>query len=121
MRKVLQIEDQWQNRLLIERVLEKRFEVHHAENGELGIQKAVEIVPDLILIDIGLPDIDGHTVLTMLRQIPDLTAVPMVALTAWPPDLAMEMCERYGYNGCITKPIDVKGFPELIDSFLNSS
>ena len=118
--RILQIEDQWQNRLLIERILENEFDIFHAESGEEGIQKAVEVKPNLVLIDIGLPDIDGHTVLTMLRQIPDLNEVPMVALTAWPPDLAVEMCERYGYDGCITKPIDVKGFPTLIKSFLDN-
>ena len=119
MKKVLQIEDQWQNRLLIERILASKFAVFHAESGEEGIQKAIELKPDLILIDIGLPDFDGHTVLTMLRQIPDLQDTQMVALTAWPPDLARDMCERYGYDGCITKPIDVKGFPDLIATYLD--
>ena len=74
--------------------------------------------PDLILIDIGLPDYDGHTVLSLLRQIPDLSLTPFVAITAWPADKAREMCERYGYDGCITKPIDVKTFPALIQKFL---
>ncbi len=114
-KKILQIEDDYRNRTLIDRVLgPHNYELIHAEDGESGIQQAVERLPDLILIDIGLPDIDGHTVLTMLRQVPELGGVPMVALTAWPEDIAREMCQRYGYDGFISKPISVREFPGQI-------
>lgn len=116
---ILQIEDNFANRVLIERVLEPHgYKLIQADTGESGIQMAIEQNPDLILIDIGLPDYDGHTVLSLLQQIPDLTATPFVAITAWPADKAREICERYGYDGCITKPIDVKTFPNLIKQFL---
>ena len=115
------IEDNFQNRLLVERVLERHeYRLLHAEDGESGIQKAIEEEPDLILIDIGLPDVDGHTVLTMLKQIPELEHTVKVALTAWPEDMAREMCERYGYDGCITKPISVAEFPKEIARFLQT-
>lgn len=119
---ILQIEDNLANRVLIERVLEPHgYHLIQAESGEAGIQMAVEKVPDLILIDIGLPDYDGHTVLSLLQQIPHLAGIPFVAITAWPEDKAKEMCERYGYDGCITKPIDIKTFPTLIKQFLQSN
>lgn len=116
---ILQIEDNQANRILVERVLTPHgHQLIQADTGEMGIQLAIERIPDLILIDIGLPDYDGHTVLSLLQQIPDLAHVPFVAITAWPADIAREMCERYGYDGCITKPIDVKSFPSLIKDFL---
>ena len=116
---ILQIEDNLANRILTERVLAPHgYHIIQADTGESGIEMAIENRPDLILIDIGLPDYDGHTVLSLLQQIPDLALTPFVAITAWPADKAIEICERYGYDGWITKPIDVKTFPALIHKFL---
>lgn len=122
MPKVLLIEDSLENTILVERVLEASgYEVLQAATGEQGIQIAVEEVPDLVLIDIGLPDVDGHTVLTLLRQIDELQNVPLVAITAWPADIAQEMCNRYGYDGVIIKPISVKMFPKQIAKYLSQA
>lgn len=117
--KVLLIEDNTESAILVDRVLAARgYEVLHAPDGERGIQLAVEAGPDLILIDIGLPDIDGNTVVALLRQIGELEGVPLVAITAWPPDIAQDICDRYGFDGLITKPISVRDFPRQIASFL---
>lgn len=119
---VLLIEDSLENTILVERVLEANgYEMLQAATGEQGIQVAVESVPDLVLIDIGLPDVDGHTVLTLLRQIEELKGVPLVAITAWPADIAQEMCNRYGYDGVIIKPISVRNFPKQIAKYLSQS
>lgn len=121
MKRILLIEDSLENTILVERVLEASgYKLLHAANGESGIQVAVEEVPDLVLIDIGLPDIDGHTVLTLLRQVSELEGVPLVAITAWPADIAQQMCERYGYDGVIIKPISVRSFPRQIAAYLDS-
>jgi len=122
MAKVLLIEDSLENTILVERVLEASgYEMLQAATGERGIQIAVEELPDLVLIDIGLPDVDGHTVLTLLRQIDELQGVPLVAITAWPADIAQEMCNRYGYDGVIIKPISVRNFPKQIARYLSHS
>lgn len=119
MKTILLIEDSLENTILVERVLEANgYEMRHASDGETGIQVAVEELPDLVLIDIGLPDIDGHTVVTLLRQITELEGVPLVAITAWPADIAQEMCQRYGYDGVIIKPISVRNFPKQIARYL---
>lgn len=119
MTRILLIEDSLENTILVQRVLEASgYQLLHAATGETGIQMAIEELPDLVLIDIGLPDIDGHTVLTLLRQVAELEGVPLVAITAWPADLALEMCERYGYDGVINKPISVRAFPRQIERFL---
>lgn len=116
---VLYIEDNRTNQILIERVLEPHgFDVRHAADGETGIQLALEYQPDLILVDLGLPDLDGQTVGTLLKQMPTLQGVPIVAVTAWPEEKARETAERYGLDGCLMKPIDVKNFPEQVAQFL---
>ena len=117
---ILQIEDNAANKLLIERVLEPHgYRLLHAEDGKTGVSIALDEKPDLILIDMGLPDIDGQTVVTLMKQIPDLRAIPMIAITAWPEQKAIEMAEKYGFDGCITKPIDVKNFAQQIADYLD--
>jgi two-component system cell cycle response regulator DivK len=119
MLKILQIEDNHANKLLVERVLEPHhYQLLHAFDGESGVSMAIEEKPDLILVDMGLPDVDGQTVVTLLRQIPDMKEIPIVAITAWPPEKAMEMAQRYGCDGCITKPIDVRAFPAQVAAYL---
>lgn len=121
MQKILLIEDSLENTILAQRVLEgSGYQMLHADTGEKGIQMAVEETPDMVLIDIGLPDVDGHTVLTLLRQIDELIGIPLVAITAWPADIAQEMCRRYGYDGVIIKPISVRNFPKQIARYLSS-
>ncbi len=119
MKTILQIEDNRANKILVERVLEPyNYRLLHAEDGESGVNAAIDEEPDLILLDMGLPDVDGQTVVTLLKQIPELQHIPVVAVTAWPPDVALEMAKRYGCDGCITKPIDIKTFPLLVAEFL---
>ncbi|MFQ5399842.1 MAG: response regulator [Anaerolineae bacterium] len=119
MKTILQIEDNYANRLLIERTLEPHgYRLLHAADGETGVKLALEEKPDLILVDMGLPDIDGQTIVTLMRQIPELEGVPIVAVTAWPADTALEMAQRYGCDGCITKPINVRNFPDQVAAYL---
>ena len=120
MKTILQIEDNLANKVLIERVLEPHpYHLLHAADGETGVAMAIDKNPDLILIDMGLPDLDGQTVVTLLKQIPEMQHVPIVAVTAWPADTAEKMAHRYGCDGCITKPIDIKKFPEQIAAYLD--
>ncbi len=119
MKTILQIEDNVANKLLVERVLEPHnYRLLHAPDGETGVGMALSEKPDLILMDMGLPDIDGQTVVTLMRQIPELKDTPIVAVTAWPPATALQMAQSYGCDGCITKPIDVKSFPAQIAKYL---
>lgn len=116
---ILQIEDNHANRLLVERVLAPHnYRLLHASDGESGVTLAIEEKPDLILVDMGLPDVDGQTVVTLLRQIPEMQDIPIVAVTAWPADKALEIAQRYGCDGCITKPIDIRTFPSEVASYL---
>ena len=122
MKTILYIEDTRANRILVERVLESEdYLILQAPDGETGIRLAMSESPDLILIDMGLPDIDGQTVVTLLQRMPDLENTPIVALTAWPADTAYQTTKRYGLAGCILKPIDVRRFPQQIADYLEYS
>jgi two-component system cell cycle response regulator DivK len=119
---ILIIEDIPDNAELVRRVMSARgHQVLHASDAESGLQLALSERPDLILLDLGLPDHDGLTLAGWLRAEPTLSQIPIVAYTAWPPETARQMAETYGCNGYIAKPIgSVKKFAEEIESFLKA-
>ncbi|MBZ0277811.1 MAG: response regulator [Anaerolineae bacterium] len=111
MSQILIIEDNEQNARMAAKLLRHvGHEVVVAEDGETGMTALLETAPDLVLVDLGLPDIDGQTIVAMLRQHPSLAQTAVVAFTAWPADKAQEMAKAYGCDGVITKPIDTRAF-----------
>jgi CheY-like chemotaxis protein len=119
--RILIVEDNHQNALLMKRVLGARnHQIIHAEDGESGLQAAVEEIPDLILIDLGLPDIDGQTLVAFIKRVPELKNIPIVAVTAWPEDTAREMAQAYGCDGFISKPINTRTFSDQIGEFITA-
>ena len=94
-------------------------EVVVAEDWEVGLTTVFSQLPDLVLIDLGLPDIDGQTVIALIRQQPSLEHVPLVAFTAWPEGTAHNMAKAYGCDGVITKPIDTRAFANQIQAYLD--
>lgn len=123
MTKILLIEDIPDNAELVRRALSATgYEIIHAADAETGLQMALAEIPDLILLDLGLPDYDGQTLAGWLRDESVLDATPIVALTAWPEETARQMVESYGCNGYISKPIiKVNEFVSQINSFLKAS
>ncbi len=121
MPKILIVEDIPDNAELVRRIMSARgHDVFHAADAETGLEMAHATLPDLILLDLGLPDHDGLTLVGWLRAEPAFSKVPIVAYTAWPPETAKHMAEMYGCTGFIGKPIgSVKDFAEKIESFLN--
>jgi CheY-like chemotaxis protein len=69
-------------------------------------------------MDLGLPDVDGQTLLGMLRRNYGLTELPIVVCTAWPPDAAQKMAEAYGFNDYISKPYKVIDFMNVVNKFI---
>ena len=119
---VLVIEDMPDNAELARKVLTARgYEVILAYDAESGLKTATEQHPDIILLDLGLPDYDGQTLAGWLRDEPTLTNTPIVAVTAWPPETARQMVVSYGCNGYISKPINVANFADQIAAFLKPS
>lgn len=116
---ILYIEDDFQNRVLVRRILEASgFSIVEAENGKKGLQIAQELVPDLILMDINLPEIDGYEVTSRLKQIDALAKVPIIAMTANVMKGDREKTLAAGCDGYIQKPIDVDLLPNQINHYL---
>ncbi len=118
---ILLIEDIPDNALLVKRVLGSQgYSVTWVETAEDGLSQAQAIQPDMILLDLGLPDIDGQTLVGYLREVPGLAETPIIAVTAWPEETARMMVTAYGCNGYISKPIDVPAFIKTINGFFPS-
>jgi two-component system cell cycle response regulator DivK len=120
MTKILLVEDIFDNAALVRKALSGRnYEIVHALDAETGLQMALDHIPDLILLDLGLPDYDGQTLAGWMRAEPALASTPIVAVTAWPEETAKKMVESYGFDGYICKPIlKVGEFVTKIDSYL---
>lgn len=113
------IEDYPDNALLTARVLESHgIKFLHAENGRTGLAFAREHRPDLVLLDLGLPDMDGRAVATQLRQIEGLEQMPIIVVTAWPPEVAANIVKGHRCSGYICKPIDVMTFAKQVLGYL---
>ena len=117
--KILVIEDNEQNLYLVRFILEQRgYEVFAALDGESGIEMAVSLKPDLILLDIQLPMMDGNAVARNLRQKPDLADIPIVAVTSYAMAGDREKVMEAGCNGYIEKPIDPDTFITQMEQHL---
>ena len=118
-RRILYIEDNPENRLLMRRVLmAEGYVVEEAFDGNSGLQKAAESPPDLILMDINLPEIDGYEVTARLKQLPNMAGVPIIAVTANVMKGDREKTLAAGCDGYIQKPIDIDLLPSQLESFL---
>ena len=116
---VLYVEDDPESRLLIRRVLQADgYAVIEAKDAADGLASATEQRPDLILIDINLPEVDGLTLARQIKSVPDLASTPVVALTANVMRGDRERSLGAGCDGYIQKPIDVDLLPRQISQFL---
>lgn len=118
--KIMYVEDNPGNRLLIRRVLEAEgYAVMEAEDSETALQALEHETPNLILMDINLPKVDGYTLTGQLRQRAELQSVPIIALTAHALRGDRDRAIEAGCDGYIQKPIDVDLLPTQIASFLS--
>jgi CheY-like chemotaxis protein len=117
---ILVVEDNERNLKLLRDVLEfAGYEVRVAQTAEDGISSAVSDPPDLVLMDLQLPGIDGFEALRLLRESPRTAAIPVVAVTAQAMKQDRERVLRAGFNGYIEKPISVRAFPGQVRGFLS--
>lgn len=116
---VLHVEDNADNRLLVRRLLQAfGYNVVEAENANSARQLLQTMTPDLILMDINMPDVDGYTLTYELKSMPDLLGVPIVAITANVMKGDRERTLSAGCDGYIEKPIDVDKFIEQVERFI---
>ena len=116
---VLHIEDNFDNRLLVRRLLQSDgFEVMEAENAHQAMEALKAIIPDIILMDINMPDVDGYTLTLQIKSTPALQNIPIVAITANVMRGDREKVFKAGCDGYIEKPIDVDRFIDQVAAFL---
>lgn len=105
MKKIAVVEDNPDNRLLVQAILEDRYELSEYETGTEAVAGLGADKPDLILLDISLPEMDGTEVLAWIRQQDDIKGTPVIALTAHAMAGDREKYIREGFNDYVTKPI----------------
>ncbi len=119
--KVLVIEDNKQNMYMITYLLESySYEVIQSFNGIDGIQRAKEEKPDIILLDIQLPEMDGYAIASELMKHDELKNIPIIAVTSYAMMGDKEKAMEAGAIGYIEKPIDPDIFVSQMEAFLPS-
>ena len=120
-RRILLVEDNPLNLKLVRDVLTAYgYEVVEAHTGEDGVSLAGDCAPDLVLMDLQLPGIDGYEALRLIRQDARLGEVPVVALTAFAMREDRERTARAGFDGYLSKPISVRELPTQVGDFLSN-
>ena len=116
---VLVVEDNDLNMKLVQSLLKiGKYKGIGADNAERGLDLAREYLPDLILMDISLPGMDGLTAIRLLRNDPQIRSIPVLALTAHAMEGDESRAKVAGFDGYITKPIDIKAFQRTLDTLL---
>jgi two-component system cell cycle response regulator DivK len=117
--RILLVEDNLKNLKLVRDVLRHAgFDVVEATTGEDGVRMARELRPDLILMDLQLPGIDGAEALRRIRAEPETCSVPAVAVTAFAMPEDRQRAFDCGFNGYVAKPISVRSLPQQVHDFL---
>jgi CheY-like chemotaxis protein len=116
---VLIVEDNERNMRLMRLLLRPLgYNLLEAVDGKEALATLESTTPDIILVDIQLPDVDGLEITRRLRKEARFAATPIVALTAYAMPGDREMFLRAGCTGYVAKPIDTRAFPEIIASYL---
>ncbi|MGY4772403.1 response regulator [Kribbella sp. CWNU-51] len=117
--RILVVEDNPKNLKLVRDVLRfSGYEVIEATSGEDGVRLAASEHPDLILMDLQLPGIDGAEALRRIRAGEQTHAVPVVAVTAFAMDHDRQRAFDSGFTGYVEKPISVRRLPQQVEDFL---
>lgn len=115
---VLIVDDNEQNRKLVRDVLSTAgFRTLEAATGAEAIAVAAEDIPDVILMDLRLPDMDGTDAARRLRDGERTEAIPVVAVSSMPLERGGDWFRAAGFAGCLEKPISVRAFPDQVRGY----
>lgn len=117
---ILYVEDDPEHCLLVGKLLNSRgFIVEIARDGLEGVAKAQELRPDLILLDLYLPRLDGFGVMKQLKEDPITSSIPIVVISAWPTGDNRQRVQNAGARGFVAKPFKVNELLDLIQGSLS--
>jgi len=120
MKKILYVEDNEMNRDMLGRRLTRRdYEVIFAFDGQEGLEKMKSESPDVVLMDMGLPVMDGWEATTQAKADPEISDIPIIALTAHAMETDKQKALDCGADDFDTKPVDFKRLLEKIESNIN--
>ena len=118
-KKILVVDDNLDSRELVVKVLKnKGYEMVEAADGEEAIEKAIAERPNLILLDISIPKLNGYEVTQKLKGMEEFENIPIVALTAHAMKGDRMKALEAGFEGYITKPINIRELPAQVKSFI---
>lgn len=121
-KKVLCVEDNAVNMILVERIVEAEgHELIKAEDGPKAINVLEDLVPDIILLDINLPGIDGLELARRFKADPKLAPVPLIATTAQVLVGDRERCLEAGCDDYLPKPLDIRKLRQVMRDFLDAN
>jgi CheY-like chemotaxis protein len=121
-KKILCVEDNAVNMLLISRIIEAEgYELVKAEDGRIALSLLENLVPDLILLDINLPGINGLELARRFKADDKIAHVPLIATTAQVLSGDRERCLEAGCDDYIPKPLDIRKLRELMRAFIKDS
>ena len=116
LRLILVVEDDDDARETLRMLLEsKGYQVEVAENGRGAIEKALARVPHVALVDVGLPDVDGHVVARAIRQQPEGAQVFLVALTGYSAAADRRLATSAGFDAYLVRPVELSAIERLLD------
>ena len=122
MKRVLVAEDNAVNRELIRELLELRgYEVSEARDGQEALQMIEASPPDILLLDLGMPKLDGFGVIKKVRENPQLAGLPVLAVTAYAMRGDREKALDAGFDGYVSKPINAAALSQAMESLLRGS
>lgn len=118
--RILYVEDVEDIRLPISQILTiLGYEVMCADNGKQGVEAAEKWNPDIILMDLRMPVMDGPTAIRILRSNPDTSDIPIFVLSAYSDAKTRDLCKQIGVNRFMSKPVDVEKLDTAIKETLN--
>ena len=120
MKNILVAEDNPINRELLRELLEIRgYSVTEACNGQEALAMVEQSPPDILLLDIGMPLMDGFAVVRRIRENPRISSLPVVAITAYAMQGDREKIMNSGFDGYLSKPVDARALAEALDRHMN--
>ncbi|UUA73122.1 PAS domain-containing protein [Cellvibrio sp. QJXJ] len=121
--KVLYVEDNPTNVRLLQQIFDRypQLELEVAEEAFLGIYKARSLNPDLVILDINLPGMDGYEVLSVLKNDPSIAAVPVIGLSANAMPYDVERGRKAGFFDYLTKPVDIHRLIDVFNKLLHDN